>query len=175
MQVRGTFGKSGGAMAITSLTFITNEATFGPFGSPRGQQFQSCHGKVMGFFGKASAGIDQLGLITKLRAGSPADVVSQTTSQLGPWGGEGGQAFHDGQGHIREINVYHSSSHIVSLQVAYAQGDTVLYSARHGDSSEGNLVKVLYISLIATNQHASSPLLRILIALLLTFQSMLID
>lgn len=142
VQVEGTYGKVGGVIAITSLTFKTNKGTFGPFGSARGQPFQSYrHGKVVGFFGKSSALVDQLGVISKLRPENKADVVV-SHSQLGPWGGEGGKAFHDGHGHIHEIQIRYRSSQVVSLQVAYAQGDTVLPAVKHGESSEGNHVKV---------------------------------
>jgi hypothetical protein len=139
VQVKGTFGKCNGVIAITSLTFITSKATFGPFGTPRGQPFQTYrNGTVVGFFGRAGAFIDQLGVISKLRAGNNSDVASH----VGPWGGNGGKAFHDGQGHICEINIRHSGSQIVALQAAYVQGDIVHMASKHGDSSEGNNVKV---------------------------------
>jgi len=144
MQVKGTFGKIGGVVAITSLAFITSKGTFGPFGSPRGQQFQSYpYGKVVGFYGKASAFVVEFGVITKLCAGNVSEVAAQTICHVGPWGGVGGKPFHDGQGHIREINVRHCPSHVVSLQVAYVHGDSMMLNAsKHGDSSEGSHVKV---------------------------------
>jgi len=137
VQVKGTFGKVAGTISITSLTFVTSKRTYGPFGSARGTHFQSYqHGKVVGFFGKSSTSIDQLGVITQIRPESHAPRIQ--VQHMGPWGGQGGIEFHDGHGVIREIDVHFTKHQVVSLQAAYEQGGMVLHAANHGGTSKGN-------------------------------------
>jgi len=48
---------------ITSLTFITNKYTYGPFGKHKGSNFGSpVHRLVTGFFGNASDSLHQFGV-----------------------------------------------------------------------------------------------------------------
>lgn len=138
VQVKGTFAKVAGVIAITSLTFVTSKQTYGPFGFARGTHFQSHqHGKIVGFFGKSSTAIDQLGVITQIYGAN--HVAGLPMKTLGPWGGPGGVEFHDGHGHIREIIVHYNKHQVVSLQAGYEQGGMVLHATSHGGvASEGH-------------------------------------
>ena len=51
VQVMGTLGKQNGSdEVITSLTFVTNQKSYGPYGNEQGQGFEtSSIGKVVGF------------------------------------------------------------------------------------------------------------------------------
>lgn len=139
VYVKGTFGKVAGTLTITSLTFVTSKGSFGPFGSARGTHFQSYqHGKIVGFFGKFSTQIDQVGVITQIRAESQAPKTQMKT--IGPWGGQGGVEFHDGHGEIREIVVHYNKHQVVSLQAVYDQGGMELRGGSHGAPSKGNHV-----------------------------------
>lgn len=69
VQVRGTTAVVDGRSVITSLTLVTNKATYGPYGAVHGRRFQSTkEGKVVGFFGTASTVLHQLGVITLIYA-----------------------------------------------------------------------------------------------------------
>lgn len=127
-------------MTITSLSFVTNKRTYGPFGNARGTHFQSFkHGRIVGFFGKSSKQIDSLGVFTRIRSESSASTSKAQITNVGPFGGQGGVVFHDGHGEIREINVLYSKHQVVSLEVVYKQGGMVLH-ASHGASSKGSHV-----------------------------------
>lgn len=79
-QVKGTTGKVGSLRVITSLTFITNKQTYGPYGAVTGTEFGSPAGLlVTGFFGKGGDSLDQFGVFTT------ADSES-TTSYLQVYG-----------------------------------------------------------------------------------------
>jgi hypothetical protein len=68
--VKGTTAKVGflgSNRVITSLTFITNKHTHGPYGVLNGSEFGSFPSRlVTGIFGKASNSLDQLGVITTI-------------------------------------------------------------------------------------------------------------
>ena len=61
MQVKGTYDPS---HFVTSITLITNKETYGPFGYPRGQHFQSLKNGVVGFIGRNGRVLDSLGVLT---------------------------------------------------------------------------------------------------------------
>jgi hypothetical protein len=72
VQVTGTYGpipdkKTEG---VTSLSFVTSKQAYGPFGVPSGHEFHTPTTGVVGFFGKAGARLDQLGVFTKYSAPS---------------------------------------------------------------------------------------------------------
>ncbi|KAE8769856.1 32 kDa protein [Hordeum vulgare] len=65
---------------ITSLKFITNVKTYGPFGQPKGTPFSIAvekNNNIVGFFGHSGIYLDALGVYSLL-------------TKLGPWGGNGG-------------------------------------------------------------------------------------
>jgi hypothetical protein len=129
VQVKGTSAPGPGVASdvVTSLTFITNKKTYGPFGAVVGRQFQSSpQGKVVGFFGKSGDLLDSVGIFTQFS--DPDDDVSAE----GPWGGAGGGMFYDGRGDgVMEIEVEHGEG-IVSLNIKYAQGKKGFLSTKHG-------------------------------------------
>lgn len=61
MQVKGTYDPRG---YLTSISLITNNETYGPFGNSRGQHFQSLPHGVLGFCGRSGRVVDQLGVLT---------------------------------------------------------------------------------------------------------------
>jgi len=124
--IKGTLGSIFGHKIITSLTFISNKAIYGPYGIVEGEEFiSSGSGKVVGFFGKAGSYIDQLGVFTTTIEVVPSKIE-------GSWGGDGGYAFSDGQGDIVEIQINYNSDQIISFQVIYNQNGTRFYSRIHG-------------------------------------------
>lgn len=132
MQVKGTTGNitPGGTM-VTSLTFVTNKQTYGPFGPVAGDAFESNpRGKVVGFFGRSWTFLDSIGVITELRPRSlPASAKS------GPWGGDGGREFYDGQGDIVKIVVRHSRSQVHGIETTYEQGGVTFKPVVNGGTT----------------------------------------
>lgn len=65
VQVLGTHGQAFNiANVIRSLKFVTNKATYGPYGNTSGASFASpSEGHVVGFFGRSGDLLDQLGAI----------------------------------------------------------------------------------------------------------------
>lgn len=128
MQVKGTRAPASGLAydIVTSLSFVTNKTTYGPFGAVEGRQFQSSpHGKVMGFFGKTGRLLDSIGIFTDFSD-------SYNLSAEGPWGGAGGDMFYDGRADkIVAIDVEHEYA-IISLNVNYTQANQSFLSAKHG-------------------------------------------
>lgn len=67
IEISGTFGVSSGAYAqetISSLSFVTNKRSHGPFGCARGTHFSVPwqKGSFAGFYGIASYYIDGIGI-----------------------------------------------------------------------------------------------------------------
>lgn len=64
-KVFGTTGEFQGDAVVTSLTFVTNVATYGPFGKPKGTPFsipKEDGDNVVGFFGRAGSLVNALGV-----------------------------------------------------------------------------------------------------------------
>ena len=112
---------------VTSLSFVTNKTTYGPFGAVVGRQFQSSpHGKLKGFFGKTGYFMDSIDIFTDFS--NPYNNLSAE----GPWGGAGGDMFYDGRADkIVAIDVEHEYA-IISLNVNYTQANQSFLSAKHG-------------------------------------------
>lgn len=120
MQVKGTAGKVSGRESITSLTFVTNQGEFGPYGRVTGRAFESSPGgEVSGLFGRSGARLDQIGVVTKHHQ-DPTPAVVQ-----GPWGGPHGVPFCSGRGELADIFITFTKTHIVALQVTYSLGARV--------------------------------------------------
>lgn len=112
VQVKGTTGKLSFGEGITSLTFVTNEKSYGPYGNPTSDSFESPGGhKVTGFFGRSGMFLDQLGIFCETHT------VHRTVE--GPWGGVGGASFYDGVGDIVEIVLTYNDTQVVSFQTSY--------------------------------------------------------
>jgi hypothetical protein len=124
-QVTGTHGVAHALKAVTSLTFITNKRSYGPFGTESGTSFQtSPNSRVLGFYGRCGWMVDQLGAFV---AHSPLPVLVSE-----PWGGVGGSPFYDGRGEISQITVVSTSQCICRLQVTYLQGGEPFAAPTHG-------------------------------------------
>lgn len=141
IHLKGTTGKVGGELVVTSLTFYSNQRVYGPFGCVRNIEFQSSpNGKVNGFYGKAGICLDQIGFITKF---SYNECIGEVVTQ-GPWGGLQGIAFYDGKGELLDINVCYNKSQILSLQMTYGHNGTSYKGEKHG-ASGGERTKVQII------------------------------
>lgn len=113
-QVKGTAGKVSGIEIITSLTFISNKRSFGPYGEVAGYSFETSPDReVTGFIGRSGDFIDQIGIIT----GTPG--YPDTTTVQGPWGCEHGAQFFTGSAEITEIEVTLTKEHLVGLQTTH--------------------------------------------------------
>jgi len=113
---------------VTSLTFVTNKQTYGPYGTITDKKFESMlHGKVVGFYGRSEDFLDQIGVITEVL---PKDY--EVTLSEGPWGGRNGTIFYDGKGTIVGIILTYNKKQIISLQTIYNQGDAIFKADFHG-------------------------------------------
>uniref|UniRef100_A0A0E0R942 Jacalin-type lectin domain-containing protein n=1 Tax=Oryza rufipogon TaxID=4529 RepID=A0A0E0R942_ORYRU len=85
VEVSGTFGRFRAALdIITSLTFVTNAQSYGPYGQREGTPFHipvQSSGCIVGFFGRAGWYVDAIGIYFG-------------HAKIGPCGGNGGKA-HD--------------------------------------------------------------------------------
>ncbi|XP_071722609.1 mannose/glucose-specific lectin-like [Rutidosis leptorrhynchoides] len=89
--INGTVGVSTGEYAgytiISSLSFITNKTTHGPFGQTTGTPFRVPwkQGSFAGFYGRAGYYIDAIGVYLK---------ASQETARVGLWGTDSSMGSH---------------------------------------------------------------------------------
>jgi hypothetical protein len=69
-QIEGSYGetpwKDDGQpiIGITSITFISNFKSYGPYGMPGKDTFKSESGKIVGFWGGCGACLDSIGVFT---------------------------------------------------------------------------------------------------------------
>jgi hypothetical protein len=157
-RLTGTYGFVNDIQIITALTFVSNKAVYGPFGTEVGSSFSSSGlGKLVGFFGRSGSFIDRLGIY---RASDEKDVFVRCHGSVGsmisgrevvahgPWGGDGGSSFYDGRGDIVEILVEYVEDYIISLQVTYEQGGSIFKStARFGPG--GDTCKVFFFGIMS--------------------------
>lgn len=139
---------------VTSLTFITNKQTYGPFGRLTASAFESNpFGKVVGFFGRSWTFLDSIGIITKLRPN-----MLPSTLKLGRWGGQGGREFYDGQGDIVKIVVHHTDTQINGTQTTYEQGGVTFYAVRNGGTigDTSTVLFTLYAYLLIVHQRCGT-------------------
>lgn len=138
MQVKGTYDPS---HFVTSITLITNKETYGPFGYPRGQHFQSLKNGVVGFIGRSGGVLDSLGVLTHVvnpwgpSLDSKPQHMEMDAVVNGPWGGPGGTDFYDGRGDVVELAVHYNKHAVTMLQVTYEQSGARFQSAPHGGAS----------------------------------------
>ncbi|CAL5043157.1 unnamed protein product [Urochloa decumbens] len=67
-EVSGTVGQSEGYTVVTSLKFITNVQTYGPYGRENGTPFslpEKKNGNVVGFFGSSGGLLDYIGVFVR--------------------------------------------------------------------------------------------------------------
>jgi len=89
--VKGTTAKLGflgSIQVITSLTFITNKHTYGPYGHHKGSDFGSpSHRLVTGFFGKAGDALDQFGVFATANSEATDSYLNiHREGWKNPWG-----------------------------------------------------------------------------------------
>ncbi|KAG6742365.1 hypothetical protein POTOM_053236 [Populus tomentosa] len=116
-SISGTYGKYEGQLVITSLSFITNLTTYGPFGTAPGETFSIpiADSAVVGFHGRCASYLDALGIFV-----TPAN--SNGSISVGPWGGPGGGPFSFTVGSwIKEI-IVHERVNIKSLSFKDGNG-----------------------------------------------------
>lgn len=117
---------------ITSLTFITNENVYGPFGCPSRNSFESpSHQRVTSFFGSSGMFLDHF------TDTSMDNMVSKDHITIeGPWGGLQGSSFYDGAGDIVEIVVTYSDIQVISLQTSYGHSGLCFTTKFHGHANQ---------------------------------------
>ncbi|KAJ6434360.1 hypothetical protein OIU84_017961 [Salix udensis] len=116
-SISGTYGSYEGLLVITSLSFITNLTTYGPFGTAPGESFSIpiADSAVVGFHGRCGSYLDALGIFV-----IPAN--SDGSISVGPWGGPGGDPFSFRVGSwIKEI-IVHEGTNIKSLSFKDGNG-----------------------------------------------------
>ncbi|XP_052135677.1 disease resistance protein PIK6-NP-like [Oryza glaberrima] len=96
VEVSGTFGRFAGFQnIITSLTFVTNTQSYGPFGQREGTPFHipvQCGGRIVGFFGRAGWCFDAIGIYVNPDLQTIKDKGKVVLAKIGPCGGKGGEA-----------------------------------------------------------------------------------
>lgn len=151
-------------IAVTSITFVTNKKTYGPYGSVTGANFESArHGKIMGFFGRVTTCVQSFGVLAEIE--DLPDVETVTVQEA--WGGHGGEPFYDGRGDVLEVVVSYNDEHIVSLQATYKHGDKVFVAKEHGGQNGRGpkLAKVKIVRQLVSyfNGYADCPVLKMLV------------
>ncbi|AQK49097.1 OSJNBa0016N04.16-like protein [Zea mays] len=131
----GTF--NGHANVITSLTFVTNARSYGPFGRGRGTSFHipvQGNGCIVGFFGRSGRYLNAIGVYTapkpEPKAVGKQDVCcanggdEAVVARIGPWGGVG-NALHDiaeRPHRLHRVTIF-SGTIVNSLEYLYSDGD----------------------------------------------------
>lgn len=124
----GTYGQAyGGQTVVTSLSFVSNNKTYGPFGNPSASSFTSRPGKqILGFYGKSGWLLDQIGVFT-------ADAPPRPVVVSGGFGGNGGGPWYEGRGEISNITVKYAPADMIGqIQLTYYQGDQLFVGPLHG-------------------------------------------
>lgn len=132
----GTF--NGHANVITSLTFVTNARSYGPFGRGRGTSFHipvQGNGCIVGFFGRSGRYLNAIGVYTAPKP-EPKAVGKQdggdeaVVARIGPWGGVG-NALHDiaeSPHRLQRVTIF-SGTIVNSLEYLYSDGDGQQHTA----------------------------------------------
>ena len=132
VQVRGTTRQVPSVgVVVTSLTFVSNKKTYGPYGpATGGSGFETTvHGKVTGFYGSATTCVHSIGVVTAKVEDLPD---TETVLVQEAWGGQGGVSFYEGSGDVVEVLVSYSNRHVVSVQTTYKRGGKTFKANQHG-------------------------------------------
>nr|XP_027121320.1 mannose/glucose-specific lectin-like [Coffea arabica] len=145
-SITGTYGDFNGLLVIYSLSFVTNQKAYGPFGSPSsGQAFSSPPdgNVIVGFHGRSGWYIDAIGIYVQ-----PAP-----TTSLGPWGGPVGNPWSyiptDG---IKEI-IMDVGRNIRAISFADANG---FISGKFGGKDPNNIGKEEKITIQWPSEYLTS-------------------
>lgn len=134
VQVKGTTRQVPSlGVAVTSLTFITNKTTYGPYGSTEGTGFETVRrGKVMGFYGRATSCLHSIGVLGEVEDHTDKETVVVQEA----WGGQGGESFYEGKGDVIEVLVSYNDVHVVSLQTTYEHGGKIFKATQRGGQND---------------------------------------
>nr|XP_029123298.1 mannose/glucose-specific lectin [Elaeis guineensis] len=126
ISIKGYYGTYAGKTIIYSLTFVTTNREYGPYGREQGTQFSVPKGTgwIIGFHGRSGTLLDAIGVYKKTCV-EPAVVV-------GPWGGSGGTTWSlENALTITKIKI--SVGNVVdSITFQYTDGETTCWSPRYG-------------------------------------------
>uniref|UniRef100_I1R0K4 Jacalin-type lectin domain-containing protein n=2 Tax=Oryza glaberrima TaxID=4538 RepID=I1R0K4_ORYGL len=126
VEVSGTFGRYHHALnIITSLTFVTNAQSYGPYGQREGTPFHisvQSSGCIVGFFGRAGWYVDAIGIYVKPKLQKVKDKAKFGLAKIGPCGGNGGKA-HDIMVLPRRLENVTICSDIVIHSLAFSYND----------------------------------------------------
>ncbi|KAL9380292.1 hypothetical protein Peur_025949 [Populus x canadensis] len=147
-SISGTYGSYKGLLVITSLSFITNLTTYGPFGTAPGETFSIpiADSAVVGFHGRCGYYLDALGIFV-----TPAN--SHGSISVGQWGGPGGDPFSFRVGSwIKEI-IVHEGANIKSL--SFKDGNGQEYG-KFGGNNANDIGEERRIEIDGLSEHLTS-------------------
>ncbi|XP_048128152.1 jacalin-related lectin 20-like [Rhodamnia argentea] len=123
---------------IQSLTFESNIRRHGPFGKEEGSFFScefTCR-KIIGFHGRSGVQLDALGVYSEPISDLPL------LKSIGPFGGQGGSPWEDGDSTgVREIIVKGGLA-IDSITVEYDKNGSVVQGPKHGGGGGHKTLKI---------------------------------
>ncbi|CAL9198003.1 unnamed protein product [Musa hybrid cultivar] len=150
---------------ITQLTLKTNKGNSVSAGNAIGSHFSlnlEDEGKILGFFGREGSPIDAI------------EAIGGRMVKVGPWGGNGGDAWNMGQAdHITKLRIYYGNN-IVGLEITYilnGNPHTGKYGTTTGPSEEIILEEDEYFTSISGYFHALSNYQGHAIVMLLTLET----
>ncbi|CAL9178100.1 unnamed protein product, partial [Musa hybrid cultivar] len=150
---------------ITQLTLETNKGNSVSAGNTIGSHFSlnlEDEGKILGFFGRQGSTIDAI------------EAIGGRMVKVGPWGGNGGDAWNMGQAdHITKLRIYYGDN-IVGLEITYilnGNPHTGKYGTTTGPSEEIILEEDEYFTSISGYFHALSNYQGHAIVMLLTLET----
>ncbi|XP_021847790.2 jacalin-related lectin 3-like [Spinacia oleracea] len=137
ISISGYYGSitEGGSVIVPSLFLETNMKIFGPFGIEQGAPFSLPGEMLVGFHGWSSKYLDSIG-VYMIRTTHVSRVlgISKKFLSFGPWGGDGGMIFDDGNyTGVREVDLTRSGG-LVSIRVCYEQNVNMIWENKHGGS-----------------------------------------
>ncbi|XP_034568326.1 uncharacterized protein [Setaria viridis] len=149
--VSGSIGQLNNKLiVITSLTFVTNARSYGPFGKGRSNSFHipmQSNGSIVGFFGRSGHYLDSIGVYTNHELETIGKEEAGVT-RIGPWGGDG-KVLHDIKEkphHLQRVTIF-SGSIINSLEYLYSDKNGQQHTAGPwgGCGGTGRKVNLMFV------------------------------
>lgn len=126
--ISGYLREDHGTLILQSVSFHSITTKYGPFGQEIGIPFSSpsSGGKIVGFYGSCDGHLESIGVyLEPVSHEYPA-------RNIGPFGGNGGSPWDDGQhSGLRQI-VIKSGWFIDSIEFVYDEDGIALETTRHG-------------------------------------------